>query len=214
MFLLILPLCFQACTPDLSEEKLALTDAPATRTGNDGDNTDSNISYAQAIQNWKTVEEVNTWIADNFQYDMQRARRLAGGQGRQRVSVYDPAEVFRHKKGVCVDLARYACETLETINPDLSPRYLMIEFEPLQIGNSTFIRHWLIVYLKENQYFVLADTKRPGHISGPYSHLADFIAEYQSFRKRIIVSYKLTDTYKKKRKQKRKKQQKQAGQKS
>jgi hypothetical protein len=44
-FLLILPLCFQACTPDLSEEKLALTDAPTIRTGNDGDPTDSNISY-------------------------------------------------------------------------------------------------------------------------------------------------------------------------
>ena len=44
-FLLILPLCFQACTPDMSEEKLVLTDAPATRTANDSDNTDSNISY-------------------------------------------------------------------------------------------------------------------------------------------------------------------------
>ena len=42
--LLILPLCFQACTPELGEEKLALTDAPVTRTGNDGDNTDSIIS--------------------------------------------------------------------------------------------------------------------------------------------------------------------------
>jgi hypothetical protein len=208
MLFLLLPVIVQACTEEFSAEKLALSDAPVNQMDSRTTNEDSNISYAQAIQNWKTIEEVNNWIAENFRYDMQRARLLAGSS-RQRISIYAPAEVFHNKAGVCVDLARFAFETIKMIDPDLDLHYLMVEFEPFKIGNSTFRRHWLVVYQKKELLYVLADSKRPGYLSGPYSHLADFIAEYQTFRKRKIISYKLTDTYRKKLKQKRKKQLKQ-----
>jgi hypothetical protein len=208
MLFLLLPIIVQACTEEFSAEKLALSDAPAYRMDSRATNEDSSISYAEDIQNWKTIAEVNSWIAENFRYDMQRARLLAGSS-RSKISIYEPAEVFHNKAGVCVDLARFAFETIEMIDPDLDLHYLMVEFEPFKIGNSTFRRHWLVVYQKKELLYVLADSKRPGHLSGPYPHMADFIAEYQTFRKRKIISYKLTDTYRKKLKQKRKKQLKQ-----
>lgn len=214
MLFLLLSVIVQACTEEFNAEKLALSDAPANQMDSRTIYEDSNISYAEAIQNWKAIEEVNNWIAENFRYDLQRARLLAGSGSRQKISIYAPAEVFHNKAGVCVDLARFAFETIKMIDPDLDLHYLMIEFEPLKIGNSTFRRHWLVVYQKKELLYVLADTKRPGHLSGPYSHLADFIAEYQTFRKRKIISYKLTDTYRKKLKQKRKKQPKRIKQES
>jgi hypothetical protein len=42
----------------------------------------------------------------------------------------------------------------------------------------------------------MADTKRPGHISGPYNAMSEFITAYEDFRKRKIISHKITDTYK------------------
>ena len=206
MLFLLLPVIVQACSEEINAEKLALSDAPANQMDSRATNEDSNISYAEALQNWKTIAEVNSWIADNFRYDMQRARLLAGSGSRPKVSIYQPAEVFHNKAGVCVDLARFAFETIKMIDPDLDLYYLMVEFEPLKIGHSTFRRHWLVVYQKKELLYVLADSKRPGYLSGPYPHLADFITEYQTFRQRKIISYKLTDTYRKKLKQKRKKQ--------
>ena len=134
---------------------------------------------------------------------MQRAMQLADSDRRQKIYIYEPAEVFRYQKGVCVDLARFTFESIKTIGPNLDPSYLMIEFEPLKIGDRTFKRHWLVVHQDEDQLLVMADTKGPGYQSGPHNHLAEFITEYQTFRKRKIIAYKLRDTYKKKLKQKK-----------
>ena len=204
--ILLLPVFGHACSGEVSETTLALSDAPEIQMDDRIIVENSNLSYARAIENWDTVDEVNEWIAENFRYDMQRALQLADSDSRQKVYIYEPAEVFRYKKGVCVDLARFAFETIKAIDPGLDLNYLMIEFEPLIIGDRTFRRHWLVVYREEDQLFVLADTKRPGYQSGPHRHLADFITEYQTFRKRKIIAYKLRDTYKKNLKQKRKKQ--------
>ena len=129
--------------------------------------------------------------------------QLADSDRRQKIYIYEPAEVFRYQKGVCVDLARFVFESIKTIGPDLDPSYLMIEFEPLNIGDRTFKRHRLVVDQDEDQLFAMADTKGPGYQSGPHNHLAQFITEYQTFRKRKIIAYKLRDTDKKKLKQKK-----------
>ncbi len=181
-----------------------LSDATDIREENRIIAENSDVSYARTIESWDSVADVNEWIAEYFRYDMQRARQLADSDRRQKIYIYEPAELFRNKKGVCVDLARFAYESLKAIDPELKPSYLMIEFEPLKIEGHTFRRHWLVVYREADQLFVLADTKRPGYLSGPHHHLADFITEYQDFRNRKIITYKLRDTYKKKLKQKRK----------
>ena len=55
----------------------------------------------------------------------------------------------------------------------------------------------MIIYKENDQLYIMADTKRPGHISGPYNAMSEFITAYEDFRKRKIISYKITDTYKK-----------------
>ena len=170
-----------ACSGEFSDSTLTPSvnhsDAPDNEAANRIDADQSNISYARAIESWDSVADVNKWIAENFRYDLQRAKQLADSDRRRKIYIYEPAELFRTKKGVCVDLARFAYESLETIDPDLNPSYLMIEFEPLKIGDHTFRRYWLVAYRVADQLFVLADTKRPGYLSGPHQHLADYITE-------------------------------------
>ncbi|OGQ01637.1 MAG: hypothetical protein A2026_09225 [Deltaproteobacteria bacterium RBG_19FT_COMBO_46_12] len=37
-------------------------------------------SYEQALQIWKTAEDINAWIAANFTYDMARSMSLSENQ--------------------------------------------------------------------------------------------------------------------------------------
>ncbi len=95
-------------------------------------------SYEGALQVWETPEDINAWVAAHFTYDMQRALRLAETQKakNERISIYTPAEFFDAKTGVCVDLSRFGVETLKRIDPQSEPKYLMIEFDPVQIGGN------------------------------------------------------------------------------
>ena len=48
-------------------------------------------------------------------------------------AIAEPADFYDAPTGVCVDLSRFAVETLRHIDPQLQPRYLMIEFEPVTL---------------------------------------------------------------------------------
>src|SRR4030043_326336 len=87
-------------------------------------------TYEQALQLWKTPEDINAWIAGNFSYDIARAIRLSETQRTksETISIYSPSEFFERKAGVCVDLPRFGVETLRRIVPGSDPKYLMIEF--------------------------------------------------------------------------------------
>jgi hypothetical protein len=163
--------------------------------------------YTTVVQQWKTVYDVNTWIKENFRYDFTRAKQLAENSAeREKTGIFSPAELYRVKKGVCIDLCRFAVETINIIDTAKHVQYLMIEFEPVLIDSSIIKKHWLAVYHDSSGYYLLADSKRPGYIAGPYIQVADFIAEYQSFRERKIVSWKVLMSYQKKQKQKAVKQ--------
>ena len=43
--------------------------------------------------------------------------------------------------------------------------------------------------------FFFADSKRPGHIAGPYDSVAAFIGDYARYRGRRIVSYRELESY-------------------
>ncbi|MHC4638939.1 MAG: transglutaminase-like domain-containing protein [Planctomycetota bacterium] len=180
------------------KEIIELSDAPSSQIDVKETDCTSKLSYYGALQNWKTVKDVNNWIGQNFEYDMDRAMQLADNSGtRGKTNIYKPDELFHHKKGVCIDLARFALETIQAIDPAIDIKYLLIEFEPLLMGNRVFKNHWMIMYKENDQLYIMADTKRPGHISGPYNAMSEFITAYEDFRKRKIISYKITDTYKK-----------------
>ena len=158
-------------------------------------------SYEQALQIWKTPEDINAWIAANFTYDMARAMNFSENKRmkNERISIYDPSKFFESKIGVCVDLARFGVETLKKIDPNSDPKYLMIEFEPIQIKGNTFRLHWLVSFRLDGKIYFFSDSKRPGYIAGPYNDTQAFIKEYEQYRGRKINSFRELESYQKQR---------------
>ena len=158
-------------------------------------------SYEEALQVWKTPEDINGWIAANFSYDTARALRLSETQRakNERISIHAPSEFFHLKTGVCVDLSRFTVETLRRIDPNSVPKYLMIEFDPVQIKGNMLRLHWLVSFRRGGKIYFFADSKRPGHICGPYNDVQNFIIEYEKYRQRKVVAFRELDSYEKQR---------------
>lgn len=159
-------------------------------------------SYSRALDIWKKAEDINKWIAGSFIYDKARAIKLSSSQRIENggIPVYNPSEFFKSKTGVCIDLARFGVETLRIIEPNSNPKYLMIEFEPIQINGNTFRLHWMVSFKREGMTYFFCDSKRPGYIAGPYKSTQVFISEYEQYRGRKIVAHRELESYQKKRK--------------
>ena len=112
--------------------------------------------------------------------------------------ILTPAEFFVAPSGVCVDLARFAVETLRVVDPGATPAYVMIEFDPVAIAGNTLRRHWVVSFRKDGKHYFFADSKRPGHIAGPYESTQEFITEYARYRGRQIVSFREVESYERK----------------
>ncbi len=160
-------------------------------------------TYKKALQQWKTVGDINHWIQSNFKYSMERAKKLAENSlNRNKTTIYAPEEFYQIKKGVCVDLSRFTVETINKIDSTKHAQYLMINFEPITIDGKIIRKHWIALYQDAHGYYLLGDSKRPGHIDGPYEKIDDFITIYEKYRKRKINSWKVLPNYKKARKKK------------
>lgn len=157
-------------------------------------------SYAQALQAWRTPEDVNAWIGAKFRYDMPRAMRLSESQRTRSgpLPIHPPQAFFADPSGVCVDLSRFAVETLRQIDPQAKTGYLMIEFSPVTLGGNTLRRHWVAFFVRDGGYYVFADSKRPGVLAGPYAGPAQFIEEYSAYRKRPVVAFRELESYERK----------------
>jgi hypothetical protein len=111
--------------------------------------------------------------------------------------IYTPSQFFTTKGGVCVDLSRFGVETLKSIDPMSDPKYLMIEFAPMHVAGNTLRLHWLASFKREGRIYFFADSKRPGHIAGPYKDAAEFIRDYEQYRGRKILVFREVESYKK-----------------
>ena len=158
------------------------------------------MTYADALRSWHSAEEVNAWIGARFEYDADRAAKLSESQRAlvARVEIHEPDAFFAEPSGVCVDMARFAVETLRVVAPMSKPTYLMIEFDPQIISGNTLRRHWLVMFEREGKFYFFADSKRPGYIAGPYTTVQQFIDQYAQYRGRRIVSHRILDTYERK----------------
>ncbi len=167
-------------------------------------------AYADQTRRWRNPEQVHAWIARNFTYDRARAIALSETQRSRGAPfrIYETAEFYQRPSGICVDVSRFAVETLRKIAPTSEPKYLLIKFDPIRIKGNVLRMHWLASYRKNGKYYFFADSHHPQVLSGPHDDVADFVKSYQDVRKRTIVSYRLVDTF---RKQRRKMRQKRAG---
>lgn len=157
-------------------------------------------TYGDALTAWRRPEDVNAWIGAMFAYDLDRAIALSESQRAAKPAppILEPAAFFDRPSGVCVDLARFAVETLNRVSPELKARYLMIEFNPATLRGQVLRRHWVAVYESPDGLRVIADSKRPGYLAGPYPTIASFITEYSAFRGRDVVAYRELASYQRK----------------
>ena len=144
-----------------------------------------------------TPQEVAEWIGAHFAYDSPRSIALSETQRSSGAgfSIHAPDAFFSKPRGVCVDLARFGVETLRSISPELEPAYLMIEFEPTLLGANLLRRHWVASFKRGGKHYFFADSKRPGHIAGPFATTSEFVAEYAHYRGRTILGFKERPTY-------------------
>jgi hypothetical protein len=175
------------------------SDAPESRSTYGGQYTQT-ASYAETLRLWRGADEVNAWIGARFEYDMSRAMQLSETQRQAngRMPILSPEAFFAAPKGVCVDLSRFAVEALRAIAPEARAAYVMIEFDPVSISGNTLRRHWLASFEKDGKRYFFADSKRPGHMAGPYGSTQEFIAEYAHYRGRQIVSFREAETFERK----------------
>lgn len=164
-------------------------DAPESRPAS---GTIHPATWADALATWRTPEQVNAWIGDAFEYDRERAVRLSARQREAlgTLPIHEPASFYERPAGICVDLARFGVETLNAVAPQAKARYLMIEFDPVTVRGEALRRHWLVAFEREDGLYFLADSKRPGHLAGPYPGTAQFVAEYAQYRGREVLSYR------------------------
>lgn len=157
-------------------------------------------SYGEALKLWRNASDVNAWIGAKFQYNVGRAMQLSETQRtlNGRVPILSPENFFSAPNGVCVDLSRFAVETLRAVDPETKPVYVMIEFDPVSIAGNTLRRHWVVSFKRGDEHYFFADSKRPGHIAGPYANTQEFIHEYARYRARRIVSFRELESYERK----------------
>jgi hypothetical protein len=189
--------CLAACATAAGADWLS--DAPDPRHAAPAAFQDAR-SYDDALQVWRGAEDVNTWIGARFEYDRSRAMLLSETQRSQsgRVSIHRPDAFFAAPTGVCVDLARFAVETLRAVEPQAKPAYVMIEFAPVAVAGNILRRHWLVSFERDGKRYFFADSKRPGHIAGPYASTRDFMEEYARYRGREVVAFRELESYERK----------------
>lgn len=167
------------------------SDAPETRTLPTTPLRDA-ATYDEALKRWRGADDVNAWIGARFEYDMPRALLLSETQRERggRLPIHSPEAFFAAPKGVCVDLSRFAVETLRRIDPASRPSHLMIEFAPVSIQGQVLRRHWVARFQRDGQFYFFADSKRPGHVAGPYADNAAYVKDYAAYRGREIIAFR------------------------
>ena len=147
--------------------------------------------YAQALRDWRGPEDLSAWAASSFRFDAERALQMSATARRvgPPPPIAEPQDFHALPSGVCVDLARFAVETLRAIDPQLQPRYLMVEFEPVTVDGHTLRLHWIASFRRDGRLYFFADSERPGHIAGPYAAAQDFIDDYAAYRGRPVVRH-------------------------
>lgn len=154
-------------------------------------------SYAQALCDWRSPEDLSAWAGQHFRFDAERA--LALSSTRRQVTapppIAEPAEFHAAPVGVCLDLARFSVETLRRIEPQVQARYLMLEFDPVMVDGHLLRLHWIATFRRDGQLFFFADSDRPGHVAGPYACIQAFVDDYAVYRGQRVVRFVEMDSF-------------------
>ncbi len=148
-------------------------------------------SHAQALQAWRTPEDIAAWSGTHFRFDAERALLFSATHRRvgPPPTIADAEAFFAEPVGICLDLSRFAVETLRHIDPAAQARYLMVEFEPVLVDGHQLRLHWIATFRRGGLAFFFADSDRPGRVARPYARSQDFIADYERFSGRAVLRH-------------------------
>jgi hypothetical protein len=174
-----------------------LPDAPEARNRPAAPLSNVPKTYADALATWKVPEDIARFADATFVYDRARAIALAEPTDSRapRPAIHRPETMYAKPEGVCIDLARFGVETLNRLDATFAARYLMLEFEPVVIDGRTLRRHWVASFRRDGKVWFFADSRRPGHVAGPYDSVDAFIEDYARYRSRPIVKWRETDSF-------------------
>lgn len=160
-------------------------------------------SHAAALAAWQRPEDIAAWLGANFRYDGERALQLSESQRALGAAprIHEAGAFFERPVGICVDLARFGVETLNAVMPQARARYLMIEFNPATVRGQVLRRHWVTLFDGPQGLWVMADSRRPGHLAGPYRSTEAFVQDYAAYRGREIVAHRELDSFARKTRQ-------------
>ena len=134
-------------------------------------------SYQDALSEWKSYEDVASWLKTNFKFDKSRQIKIVkllmkeGPSG----AVYRNATAFYEKnsKGYCADSANFAIKSLNRVDPSYNARWVFIW------NKKGRPNHWVAAFdLNEKLYIMDYGTgrkfKKMQGVHGPYNSLDDY----------------------------------------
>ncbi|MDP2969503.1 MAG: transglutaminase-like domain-containing protein [Deltaproteobacteria bacterium] len=129
-------------------------------------------TYAEAISQWKSHQDLVEWMERDFSLDMERYKRFKGTLPIPRT----PEETFQLKSGIYIDAAEFSKKTLNQINPSYRAQTVVILVRP------NVFNHYVCAFRKDGKLFVLdygTPYKEITGVHGPYSSLDEYKRFYE-----------------------------------
>jgi hypothetical protein len=129
-------------------------------------------TYAEAISQWKSYQDLVKWMEKDFSFDVERYKRFEGTLPIPRT----PEETFRLKSGINIDAVEFSKKTLNRINPSYKARTAVILVRP------NVFNHYVCTFKNNGKLFVLdygTPYKEITGVHGPYNSLDEYKRFYE-----------------------------------
>lgn len=142
--------------------------------------------YDQAVQQWKSYQDVANWLDGNFQFDRGRLQTILGRvrqDGQLGLLARKPFKTFESKSGYCTDSAKLAIDALNRINPAYEAKYIFIK------NRAGPAQHWVTGFMVDGKVMVMdygaaPDWSAMRGLHGPYASLKEYGEFLSSLRMR------------------------------
>ena len=142
------------------------------------------IPFEEAVAMLNTPQLVQSWLYRYFRYDLQKLKQLVKKYKGKTTDIpisephlwgedqAYPSEVYKRKKGMCIDAANFAAYCLYKAGFEVV--VLSVKFErPSKSGATT---HTVCAFKENGKWYIAGDTyriRKGTDIDGPYSNLKE-----------------------------------------
>ncbi len=124
-------------------------------------------SYSEAVSEWKSYQELVTWMEKEFSFDAERYKKFQGTLPVPR----SPEETFQMRSGIYIDAVEFARKTLNQINSSYKAQTAVIFVRP------NLFNHYVCAFKIDGKFFVLdygTPYKEITGFHGPYISLDEY----------------------------------------